>query len=212
MTAPQQTLEPPDGLAGQSLRVQRIVIRRVWAMPSADTFDIPAIAGFVQKHLMKSRCSIDPFARNKRWATHTNDLNPETAAQHHLEALDFLKMLEAKGVRTDLVLFDPPYSPRQIQECYAAAGKAATKQDTQSARLKLECRKIITRLATPNARVLSFGWNTVGMGRGWTQEEILLVCHGGDHNDTICVSERRNEPHPSLFAPDNDKLTDPRRV
>jgi hypothetical protein len=38
---------------------------------------------------------------------------------------------------------------------------------------------------------LSFGWSSVGFGknRGWRMIEILLVCHGGAHNDTICVAE-----------------------
>jgi len=41
--------------------------------------------------------------------------------------------------------------------------------------------------------VLSFGWNSVGMGitRGYEIVEILLVCHGGAHNDTICIAEKK---------------------
>lgn len=40
---------------------------------------------------------------------------------------------------------------------------------------------------------LSFGWNTTGMGisRGFQIQEVLLVCHGGAHNDTICIAEKR---------------------
>ncbi len=30
-----------------------------------------------------------------------------------------------------------------------------------------------------------------GITRGFTIEEILLVAHGGVHNDTICVVERK---------------------
>lgn len=28
------------------------------------------------------------------------------------------------------------------------------------------------------------------MGPGWETLETMLVCHGGDHNDTICLAER----------------------
>jgi hypothetical protein len=42
------------------------------------------IGGFVKKYLIKVKVSVDPFARNNRWATYTNDLNPDTAAQTHL--------------------------------------------------------------------------------------------------------------------------------
>lgn len=58
-----------------------------------------------------------------------------------------------------------------------------------------------TRLAllpvlTDDAIVLSFGWNRSGMGKklGFELVELLLVCHGAAHNDTICVAERRLQP------------------
>lgn len=38
-------------------------------------------------------------------------------------------------------------------------------------------------------RVLSFGWNSAGMGDGFRHLELLLVAHGGAHNDTICLAE-----------------------
>lgn len=31
----------------------------------------------------------------------------------------------------------------------------------------------------------------MGKERGFEILEILLVCHGGAHNDTICLAERR---------------------
>jgi len=52
-----------------------------------------------------------------------------------------------------------------------------------------------------NAVVLSFGWNSAGMGekRGFEIIEILLCAHGGGHNDTICVAEKRiSNPTPAL--------------
>ncbi len=49
---------------------------------------------------------------------------------------------------------------------------------------------IITK---PNGVVISFGWNSNGMGlsRGFEIEKILIVAHGGPHNDTIVMKERR---------------------
>ena len=187
---------------------QRIVIRRVWAMPTGDTFDIPCIAGFVKARLMKSKVSIDPYARNKRWANYTNDLNPSTAAEWHMDAEKFLAMLVSQGVTADLVILDPPYSPRQVKECYDGIGIAMKQEDAMGGATKKRRKALVEKLVKPGGEVLSFGWNTVGMGKGWTQEEILLVCHGSDHNDTICLSERRNEPDASLFAPDNSVLGD----
>lgn len=143
--------------------------------------------------------SVDPFARNKRWATYTNDLNPNTEAEHHMDARDFLRMLIDRGVKADLIIFDPPYSPRQIKECYQEAGMKLTMEDTQNARLYRECRELINQIAIGGATALSFGWTSLGMARGWVNEEIMLVCHGAAHNDTICVADRRLPIHPCLF-------------
>lgn len=163
---------------------------RIWAMPDSDTFSVPEIGEWVRGYLARATVSVDAFSRNKRWATHTNDLNPATAAEHHMEARDFLRRLVEIGVKADLLIFDPPYSPRQITECYAAAGLTAGMKDTQNARLYSECRVLMNQLATLGCVALSFGWNSTGMGGVWTREETLLVCHGGAHNDTICVADR----------------------
>lgn len=163
---------------------------RTWAMPASDTFDCKPIGEFVRRYL--SGVSVDPFARNKRWATHTNDLNPATEAEHHMDAEAFLKMLALIGVRADCVIMDPPYSPRQISECYKSIGLEVGMKETQSALLYQRVRNAIKPILSPHGVVLSFGWNSVGMGikHGFQQVEILLVCHGGAHNDTICLAER----------------------
>ena len=165
-------------------------ITRVWAMPSADTFTIPPIREFVLRYA-GAGVIVDPFARNSRLGTWRNDLNPQTDAEHHMDAVAFLRMLGERGVMADAVLFDPPYSPRQIAECYAAAGLTPTMADTQSARFKREAREAASVLVREGGVVLTFGWNSVGMGPLWDTEEVLLVSHGGDHNDTICAAHRK---------------------
>lgn len=167
-------------------------INRVWAMPSSSTFDIKPIGEFVKAYLQQSKISVDPFARNKQWTTFTNDLNPNTSAQHHLDALDFLTRLQNQKIIADLVIFDPPYSARQISECYQQIGRTVTMQDTQG-KSWTNWKTAISKIIPINGIVLSFGWNSVGMGKkhGFELIEILLVCHGGMHNDTICIAEKR---------------------
>lgn len=167
---------------------------RSWAMPNADTFSVKPIGDFVQRYLGAATVSVDPFARDKRWATHTNDLNPATKAEHHMDAEAFLSLLASMGVVADLLIFDPPYSPRQISECYKSVGLEVGMKETQSALLYKRVRDAAMPLLGPRAVVLSFGWNSVGMGkgRGFEIEEILLCCHGGAHNDTVCMAERMN--------------------
>jgi len=175
-------------------------INRKWAMPSSDTFDVPPIGEFVKSYLRQSIVSVDPFARNKRWATYTNDLNPDTAAEHHLDALEFLEILRDTGTIADLVIFDPPYSPRQLAECYQQVGKVATSQDMQSKSWS-DWKNAVAEIVPVGGVVLSFGWNTVGMGRKHNFEivEILMVCHGGVHNDTICMAERKTALQGDMF-------------
>ena len=166
---------------------------RKWAMPNHETFSVMPIYNFVQSYLSASKISIDPFARNKRWATYTNDLDPSTEAEHHMDAEKFLEMLATRGVKADLIVFDPPYSPRQISECYKSVGLEVGMKETQSALLYQRVRDAILPVANKDAVVLSFGWNTVGMGKRhrFEQIEIMLCCHGGAHNDTICMAEKR---------------------
>lgn len=63
-------------------------------------------------------------------------------------------------------------------------------RDTQNARLYSEVRNAARRLCAPGTVVLSFGWNSTGMGAGFEKIELLLVAHGAAHNDTICLAER----------------------
>lgn len=169
------------------------MIARSFAMPSAETFSVRPIGEFVQRYLGKSKVSVDPFARNNTWATFTNDIDPRTAAGSHQDAEAFLISLAEKNLSVDLALFDPPYSPRQISEHYRAAGLAVTQDDTQSARLYRRVRDALDALIAPGGVVLSFGWNSNGMGksRGYEIIELALVAHGGAHNDTICMAERK---------------------
>lgn len=41
--------------------------------------------------------------------------------------------------------------------------------------------------------VITFGWNSGGIGKsnGFEISEILMVAHGGWHNDTICTVDVR---------------------
>jgi hypothetical protein len=173
---------------------QAYPISRVWAMPSPDTFSIPPIAAFIERWWAEP--SVDPFARNSTLATYRNDLSPDTSAPSHMEAAAFCDKLWAGGGGIGLVLFDPPYSPRQLAEVYRSIGQAPGGwQDpaTQNGRLYKEVRDSLDRLLDPGGIALSFGWNSAGFGktRGYGVLEILLVAHGGAHNDTICVAERK---------------------
>lgn len=161
-------------------------------MANRDTFSVKPIGEMVRRYLESSKVSVDPFARNKRWATHTNDLNPATEAEHHMDSIALLEKMVAEKVMADLVIFDPPYSPRQIKECYNSVGLKMGALDAMRTNWMLE-RDLIARMQKPGDIVVSCNWNSVGMGKKRNYEivEGMIVCHGGGHNDTLVIAERR---------------------
>jgi len=165
-------------------------IKRVWAMPNKHTFKIKPIAELLTHYVGDGRGWIDPFAGKNSPAEITNDLNPEYPTTYHMKALDFLKGLE--GVYNG-ALFDPPYSLRQVKECYESIGISFMQYDSQMAIRWTYEKDEVARLVKPRGYAISFGWNSNGIGitRGFQMEEILLIAHGAAHNDTIVVVEQR---------------------
>lgn len=163
-------------------------INRVWAMPNSKTFTIKPIKEFVEKHIEGAAVIVDPFANDCRYGTITNDLNTAFNTTYHMDALDFLKLIP--DASADVVLYDPPYSLRQVVECYKGFGKEVTQETTQSSWRARHLNEI-ARILKPGGKALCFGWNSNGVGktRGFELIEILLVPHGGRKNDTICTAE-----------------------
>jgi hypothetical protein len=158
-------------------------------MPNRWTFQIPPIAELVARYVGNGKGWIDPFAGMTSPAEITNDLNPDSPAKFHLDALDFLKQLQGKYRG---VLFDPPYSYQQMKECYSEIGTGEI-TSRHATNFYGDLRGVIENIIIPGGCALSFGWNSIGMGKthGFKIEEILLVCHGRMHNDTICTVERK---------------------
>ena len=165
-----------------------MIITRQWAMPNKNTFSINPIGQLIDKYL--HGFSVDPFANTNRLATVTNDLDESYAADFCMDAIDFLKTIDDNAV--DTVLFDPPYSPRQVSEVYKELGMSVNMQTTQSS-FWGNLKKQITRITKSDGYVITCGWNSGGIGKtaGFEIIEILMVAHGGWHNDTIVTVERK---------------------
>lgn len=156
-----------------------MIIHRVWAMPNKNTFSIKPIKELIEKYNTGGTI-IDAFANNSKIATITNDLDTQYNTDYHMDALDFFKIFEDKSV--DMVLYDPPYSPRQVSECYKNLGKTVNMQTTQASYWSNH-KKEIGRIVKTGGIVITCGWNSGGIGEkyGFKIIEVLLVPHGGWH-------------------------------
>lgn len=165
-------------------------VNRIWAMPSKNTFSIKPVRDLLDRWVSPKWVIVDPFANDSKIANITNDLNPEYDTTYHMDALDFLRMLKSESC--DCVLYDPPYSPRQVSESYKGFGMEVTKETTQAS-WRAKHLDQIQRILKPGGIVICFGWNSNGVGkkRGFEMKEILMVPHGGSKNDTIITVEKK---------------------
>ncbi len=158
-----------------------MIIKREWAMPNKKTFSIPPIKRLLQKQFKHDRI-LDPFP-----------------FEYKEDATEMLNKIQDNSY--DYAVFDPPYSPRQLKECYKGKGEYDTKSSTWS-----NWKDLIARKIKVGGKVISFGWNSGGIGkkRGFKIVSILLVAHGGSHNDTICTIEIKKKD--TLILPNTHKI------
>lgn len=110
-----------------------------------------------------------------------NDIRKDMPADFHIDALEFVKNWKPRNYFNTVIL-DPPYAYRKSMEMYDGAISSPFNKIKDEIPLILE----------PNGIVITFGYhsNVLGEKRGFSQEHILLMSHGGAIHDTIAVIER----------------------
>ncbi|MFW6025478.1 MAG: hypothetical protein ACOCRX_03980 [Candidatus Woesearchaeota archaeon] len=108
------------------------------------------------------------------------DINPENSPDVVMDAFDFVNFT---NMTFDTIILNPPYNIRKSREKYNG------KYIGNLTKIKNK----LSRILNENGIIIHYGYDSIGMGakRGFKKEEICLVCHGGDHNDTICLKERK---------------------
>jgi hypothetical protein len=139
-------------------------------MPSHQTFTIKPFKQLIENELGSEY--IDPF--------------PYPFKQ---DAIEYLKTIEDSS--ENYLVFDPPYSQRQLREMYDNNGLSLDNPMNNS--YWANCRKEISRIIKRNGKVISFGWNSNGIGKkyGFEITKVVLVAHGSQHNDTIATVEMK---------------------
>ena len=141
---------------------------RKWAMPNSKTFTIKPIKELILKHIDDGMTVVEPFAN-------------ECSIKKEISNINYIS--------NDLdTQYDPPYSPRQVSEVYKSLDMTVNMQTTQSSYWSKQ-KEEISRIVKNGGKVITFGWNSGGIGKtkGFEIIDILLVAHSGWHNDTICT-------------------------
>lgn len=152
-----------------------MIINYARSKPNKETFQIPPIKKLLRKYVGFAYLDVFPYPFD-------------------MDALAMLQTFESNSVRH--IVLDPPYSERQLAESYKLKGNFSIQGKPKYwAQIKNE----VMRICEVDGIVITMGWNSVGMGasRNYQKLEVLLVCHGAQHNDTIVTVERKL---PNLFV------------
>jgi hypothetical protein len=160
-----------------------VIIERIFEMPRSWTFQMPKLRKWMEDRIEGHTLNLFGGITRLKGDVVYNDLNPDLPADLRRDAYDLNQWADSHA-RFDTVIFDPPYSAFQAVRTY---GRKRAQEVTHA-------RDVVEYVLKPGGRVISFGFNTTGMGmsRGYEKEAILIVNCGGSHNDYLCMSERHN--------------------
>ena len=147
------------------------------------TFKSRTILAWVEEHC-KSKMVLNLFAGQtilSGCSEVRNDVDITMNANYHLDALDFVNTW--KGYPFDVIILDPPYAYRKSMEMY---------NGHKNSRFNQVKNQLISILKS-DGEVITFGYHSISMGmiRGFSISEILLMSHGGAIHDTIATVEQR---------------------
>ncbi len=112
------------------------------------------------------------------------DMDKTMKADFYIDSYDYIKECKEKY---DTIILNPPYAYRKSMEMY---------NGHKASRLNM-IKDLILKKLNKGGIVITFGYHSISMGmkRGFKQDKVLLMSHGGAIHDTIAVIESvlRNE-------------------
>ena len=108
------------------------------------------------------------------------DVDKTMMADWYGDAYNFVKQCKNKF---DTIILDPSYSYRKSIEMYN--GKKMSHFNA--------LKDLLPKILNKEGKIITFGYHSVSMGksRGFKQEKILLMSHGGAIHDTIAIIETK---------------------
>ena len=150
--------------------------------PARYTFEMPQLKAWVEQWCRGQTLNLfGGKIRLKIDEEISNDIDTTMPTIHHMDAMQLVDSWT--GPPFDTIVLDPPYNLRKAREKYNGRFIGSF----------TKIKDHLIPIMAERARVISLGYDTVGMSRrrGFHKIAIVVVCHGGDHNDTLGVVEER---------------------
>ena len=159
--------------------------------PKRYTFEQPKLRVWVENYCKGNGQVLNLFAGKVKLNVPELrvDIDENMPANIHVDAYHFVSemrdslSIEGPPMLFGVVILDPPYNIRKSREKYEGRwiGKLT------------KIKNILPGIIRPGGRVISLGYDSVGMSksRGFKKIALCVVCHGGDHNDTLCLVEEK---------------------
>ena len=152
--------------------------------PKKWTLEQPKLKEWVEQKF-EGLCVLNLFAGKTRLLLKeirvdiSNEFNPDFV----MDAYEYVCSLPNNAL--DAVLLDPPYNLRKSREKYGGKYIGSF----------TKIKNVLKDKLRDGGLVIIMGYDSVGMAncRGFEKIEVCLVCHNGDHNDTICLLEKKRD-------------------
>lgn len=161
---------------------EKIKFRYILQPPKKWTFEQPKLKKWTEENSKGKVLNLFAGKTKLNLNEYRIDLNDEFKPDYVGDCYEFVLYAIEKKIKFDTIIFDPPYNLRKSREKYG---------ENRYIGSLTKLKNILPRILNLNGWVLSYGYDSVGMSksRGFKKISICLVCHNGDHNDTICLKE-----------------------
>ena len=148
--------------------------------PKRYTFEQPRLKEYVERWCKGKVLNLFAGTTKLECDETRVDLDPLTSPDFCMDAYEFVTTTDLKF---DTIVLDPPYNLRKAREKY----------EGRYIGLFTKVKDKLPQLLNPKGVIITLGYDTVGMSksRGFEKIAVCVICHNGDHNDTLCVVEQK---------------------
>ena len=153
--------------------------------PRKWTFEQPQLKKWVEQHCEGNVLNLFAGKIKLNVLEYRVDISPEFNPDWCGDAYEFVKNSIGKKQFSTIIL-DPPYNLRKSREKYGGKYVGSF----------TKIKNLLPQILSRNGTIITLCYDTVGMSksRGFEKIAICVICHNGDHNDTICVVEEYIQP------------------